>query len=70
MKLLNPLWVLFMYPLSQSEVGALCEFIDKHLNMGFIHPSNSLFRVPVLFVKKKDNSLWLCVDFCRLNAIT
>ena len=52
-----------VYPLSQSELGALHEFIDEHLNMGFIHPSNSLFRVPVLFVKKKDGSLWLCVDF-------
>ena len=47
-----------IYPLSQFKVGALCEFIDKHLNMGFIRPSNSLFRVPVLFIKKKDGSLW------------
>ena len=52
-----------VYPLSQSELGALCEFIDKHLNMGFICPSNSLFGVPVLFIKKKDGSLQLCVDF-------
>ena len=59
-----------IYPLSQSKAGALREFIDKHLNMGFIHPYNSLFRVPVLFVKKKDSSVWLCVDFHRLNAIT
>ena len=52
-----------IYPLSQSEVGALQEFIDEHLAMGFIRPSNSPFRAPVLFVKKKDGSLWLCVDF-------
>ena len=52
-----------VYPLSQTELGALCEFIDEHLNMGFIHPSNSPFGVPVLFVEKKDGSLWLCVDF-------
>ena len=50
-------------PLSQSEVGALREFVDEHLAMGFIQPSNSLFGAPVLFVKKKDSSLWLCVDF-------
>ena len=59
-----------IYPLSQSEVGALHEFIDEHLNMGFIHPSNSLFRAPVLFIRKKDGSLWLCVAFCQLNTIT
>ena len=46
-----------VYPLSQSELGALCEFIDEHLNMGFIRPSNSPFGVPVLFIKKKDSSL-------------
>ena len=46
-----------IYPLSQSEVSAPCEFIDEHLAMGFIHPSNSPFKAPVLFVKKKDGSL-------------
>ena len=59
-----------IYPLSQSKVGALREFIDEHLAMGFIQPSNSPFGAPVLFVKKKDGSLRLCVDFQRLNAIT
>ena len=52
-----------VYPLSQSELGALHEFIDEHLNMGFICLSNSPFRAPVLFIKKKDGSLQLCVDF-------
>ena len=32
-----------IYPLSQSEVSALHEFIDEHLAMSFICPSNSLF---------------------------
>ena len=59
-----------VYPLSQSELGALHKFIDEHLNMGFICPSNSSFRAPVLFIKKKDSSLWLCVDFQQLNSIT
>ena len=59
-----------VYPLSQSELGALHKFIDEHLNMGFIHPSNSPFGAPVLFMKKKDGFLWLCVDFRHLNSIT
>jgi Reverse transcriptase (RNA-dependent DNA polymerase) len=46
------------------------EFIDKNLKTGFIRPSNSLFGAPVLFIKKKDGSLRLCVDFRWLNAIT
>ena len=32
-----------IYPLSQSKVSALHEFIDEHLAMGLIHPSNSPF---------------------------
>ena len=42
-----------VYPLSQSKLGALHEFIDEHLNMGFIRPSNSPFRTPVLFIKRR-----------------
>ena len=53
-----------IYPLSESELVALQEFIDEHLAMGFIHSSKSPFGAPVLFVKKKDGSLQLCVDFC------
>ena len=52
-----------IYPLSQSKVGTLRDFIDEHLAMGFIQPYNSPFGAPVLFVKKKDGSLQLCVDF-------
>src|ERR1700678_1060460 len=59
-----------IYPLSAFELNALREFIDENLKSGFIRPSNSPFGAPVLFVKKKDGSLRLCVDFRRLNAIT
>jgi hypothetical protein len=48
----------------------LREFIDENLKTGFIRSSNSPFGAPVLFIKKKDGSLQLCVDFWRLNAIT
>jgi len=59
-----------MYSLSQSELKALKEFIDKHIHIGFIRPSNSPHGAPVLFVRKKDGSLRLCVDFRGLNKIT
>jgi len=38
--------------------------------MGFIRPTSSLHGAPVLFVKKKDGSLRLCVDFHSLNCIS
>ena len=52
-----------MYSLSQSEMGALREFIDEHVRIGFIQPSKSPHGAPILFIRKKDGSLRLCVDF-------
>jgi len=59
-----------IYSLSKFEQEALKEFIDENLTNGFIRSTSLSHGVPVLFVKKKDGSLWLCVDFCRLNKIT
>nr|GFA39087.1 putative reverse transcriptase domain-containing protein [Tanacetum cinerariifolium] len=33
-------------------------------------PSSSPWGAPVLFVKKKDGSLWMCIDYCELNKLT
>ena len=59
-----------MYPLSPLELRTLHEFLDEHLSLSFIHPTSSPHGAPVLFVKKKDGSLRLCVDFRGLNRIT
>ena len=59
-----------IYSLSTFEQEALKEFIEENLNIGFIQPTSSLHGVPVLFVKKKDGSLHLCVDFRELNHIS
>ena len=59
-----------IYSLSASEQEALKEFIEKNLNTGFIQPTSSPHGTPVLFVKKKDGSLHLCVDFRGLNRIS
>jgi len=56
--------------LSKFEQEALKEFINKNLTNGFIHSTSSPHGVPVLFVKKKDGSLRLCIDFHKLNRIT
>jgi len=46
------------------------EFIDENLTNGFIRSTSSPYGALVLFVKKKDGSLRLCVDFRGLNKIT
>ena len=58
-----------IYSLSASEQESLKEFIEENLNMGFIQPTLSPHSALVLFVKKKDDSLRLCVDFHGLNHI-
>ena len=59
-----------IYSLSASEQKALKEFIEENLNTGFIQPTSSPHGAPVLFIKKKDGSLRLCVDFHGLNRIS
>jgi len=59
-----------IYSLSASKQEALKEFIEENLNMGFIQPTSSPHGAPVLFVKKKDGSLHLCVNFHSLNRIS
>jgi hypothetical protein len=59
-----------MYSLSPLELEALRIFIDENVRSGFIRTSNSPHGAPILFVRKKDGSLCLCVDYCGLNKIT
>jgi len=59
-----------IYNLSETELQVLREYIDENLRKGFIRPSTSPFGSPVLFVKKPDGSLRLCIDYRALNRIT
>ena len=59
-----------IYSLSESELKVLRAYIEKHLANGFIRPSKSPAGAPILFVKKKDGSLRLCVDYRGLNQLT
>ncbi|KAJ9523575.1 hypothetical protein QJQ45_007252 [Haematococcus lacustris] len=56
-----------IYRMSQPELDQLKKQLDDLLAKGFIRPSTSPFAAPVLFVRKKDGSLRLCVDFRALN---
>ena len=56
-----------MAPAELKELKTqLQELIDK----GFIRPSSSPWGAPVLFVRKKDGTLRLCIDYRKLNEVT
>lgn len=59
-----------IYPLSASELEVLSTYLDENLKSGFVRPSSSPVGAPILFVKKKDGSLRLCVDYRNLNSVT
>ncbi len=58
------------YRLASNELDELRSQLDKLLEHGHIRPSHSPFGSPVLFVKKKDGSMRMCVDYRMLNNIT
>src|SRR6201986_3733352 len=59
-----------LYQMSADELKALKEFVDKNLQKGYIRPSSAPFGAGVFFIKKKDGSLRLVVDYCALNVAT
>nr|GEW42309.1 reverse transcriptase domain-containing protein [Tanacetum cinerariifolium] len=48
----------------------LSELLKELSDKGFIRPSSSPWGAPVLFVKKKDGSFWMCIDYQELNKLT
>jgi len=59
-----------IYPMSANELQKVKDYIDDNLRKGHIRASTSPAGYPILFVKKKDGTLRLCVDYRKLNAIT
>nr|GFD49532.1 putative reverse transcriptase domain-containing protein [Tanacetum cinerariifolium] len=58
------------YRLAPSEMKELAKQLQELSNKGFIRPSSSPWGAPVLFVKKKDGSLCMCIDCRELNKFT
>ncbi|GKE96491.1 hypothetical protein Tco_1581346, partial [Tanacetum coccineum] len=56
--------------LAPSEMKELSEQLKELSNKGFIRPSSSPWGAPVLFVKKKDGSFQMCIDYQELNKLT
>ncbi|GJZ33032.1 putative reverse transcriptase domain-containing protein [Tanacetum coccineum] len=58
------------YRLAPSEMKELSDQLHELSNKGFIRPSSSPWGAPALFVKKKDGSFWMCIDYRELNKLT
>jgi len=58
------------YRMPPNELAELKNQLKELLDKGFIRPSSSEWGCPALFVKKKDQSLRMCVDYRPLNAVT
>ncbi|GJT96771.1 putative reverse transcriptase domain-containing protein [Tanacetum coccineum] len=58
------------YRLAPSKMKILSDQLQELSDKGFIRPSSSPWGAPVLFVKKKDRSFRMCIDYRELNKLT
>ena len=56
--------------MAPAELRELKAQLQELLSKGFIRPSASPWGAPVLFVKKKDGSFRMCIDYRQLNKVT
>jgi hypothetical protein len=60
---------MLLYNLSASKLEILRKYLEKYIVREFICYLKFFIEAPILFIKKKDSSLRLCVDYCKLNKV-
>lgn len=56
--------------IAPKELVELIAQLQELLNRGLIRPSMSLWKALILFVKKKNSTMRMCIDYCQLNQLT
>src|SRR3954466_2770773 len=59
-----------MYQMSQNELEELHTQLEELVESGYIQQSRSPYAAPVIFIKKKNGSIHMCIDYRALNKIT
>ena len=57
------------YRMAPIELKAIKIQLQELLDKGFIRPSVSPWGAPILFMKKKDGTLWMCIDYRQINKV-
>jgi len=65
----TPMWGP-LYSMSRAELVVLKEWLEENMSKGFIRQSSSPFAAPVLFAKKPEGGLRLCIDYRDINSKT
>ena len=59
-----------LYNMSHDELQVLQKYLKDHLSKCFIRASSSSAAFSVIFIKKPEGELYLCVNYCDLNNLT
>ena len=59
-----------LYRMSPAELAEVRRQLDGYLEKGWVRPSTSPYGAPILFVRKKDGTLRMCIDYRALNRQT
>jgi hypothetical protein len=66
----EPDWIPRLYRMSRAEMDEVRKWVMENLSKGFIEASQAPWASPIIFVRKPNGGIRLCVDYRQLNAIT